>query len=124
METNSITETIIGCAIEVHKELGPGLLESSYLRCLNYELTKAGLKTQTQIPLPLHYKDIFLEYGYRIDLLVESKVVVEIKSVESLKDVHIAQTLTYLKLTEIEIGLIINFNVSKLINGVKRLIHK
>jgi GxxExxY protein len=122
METNKITEIIVGSAIRVHKELGPGLLESTYLHCLNYELTEEGLRTQPQLALPLTYKDIHMECGYRIDMLVEGKVIVEVKSVETLKDVHIAQLLTYLKLTNIKIGLLINFNVPKLVNGIKRLI--
>jgi GxxExxY protein len=98
------------------------LLESTYLHCLNYELTEEGLRTQPQLALPLTYKDIHMECGYRIDMLVEGKVIVEVKSVETLKDVHIAQLLTYLKLTNIKIGQLINFNVPKLVNGIKRLI--
>ena len=121
MEINKITEQIIGCAIEVHKQLGPGLLESTYEACMYYELSKAGLNVQKQVPRPLVYKEIRLEQGYRIDLLVENCVVVEIKMVEAIADVHIAQTLTYLKLSGAQIGLIINFNVLKLTNGIKRL---
>ena len=121
MEINKITETIIGCAIEVHKQLGPGLLESTYEACLFYELIKAGLKAQRQVPKPLLYKEVHLEQGYRIDLLVENRVVVEIKMVEAIADVHVAQTLTYLKLSGAEIGLIINFNELKLTTGIKRL---
>jgi GxxExxY protein len=124
MELNKITETIIGCAILVHKELGPGLLESTYATCLNYELTEAGLYTQQQVPLPLVYKNIYMDVGYRLDLLVEKKVVVEIKSVEMIADVHTAQLLTYLKLANAQLGLLINFNVAKLTNGIKRLIAK
>lgn len=121
MEINKITETIIGCAIEVHKQLGPGLLESTYEACLFYELIKAGLNAQRQVPKPLLYKEVHLEQGYRIDLLVENRVVVEIKMVEAIADVHVAQTLTYLKLSGAEIGLIINFNELKLTTGIKRL---
>ena len=122
MELNKITELVIGCAIEVHKNLGPGLLESTYLACLNYELSKKGLEVKKQLGLPLIYKEIFLEIGYRLDLLVEGNVVVEIKSVECLTDVHTAQVLTYLKLTNSRVGLLINFNVLRLTEGIKRLI--
>jgi GxxExxY protein len=121
MEVNKITEIIIGCAIEVHKNLGPGLLESTYQACLYYELLKVGLNVQSQVAMPLIYKEVHLEHGYRIDLLVENCIVLEIKTVEAIADVHIAQTLTYLKLSGAKIGLIINFNVLKLTNGIKRL---
>jgi len=121
MEVNKITESIIGSAIEVHKSLGPGLLESTYLACLSYELSKKKLEVKKQLGLPLVYKEIHLEIGYRLDLLVEDKVVIEIKSVDSLSDVHIAQVLTYLKLTNATVGLLINFNVSRLTDGIKRL---
>lgn len=121
MELNTITEKIIGCAIKVHRHLRPGLLESTYEACLHYELEKASLPVKKQVELPLVYKEIKLEERYRFDLLVQNQVVVEIKSVESLNDVHIAQVLTYLKLSGARIGLVINFNVLKLINGVKRL---
>jgi GxxExxY protein len=122
MELNKITEKVIGSAIEVHKQLGPGLLESTYLACLNYELITAGLDVKQQLGLPLVYKEIQLDLGYRLDLLVETKVVVEIKSIEALKDIHSAQVLTYLKLSKASVGLLINFNVSKLTDGLKRLI--
>jgi GxxExxY protein len=122
MEVNKITESIIGSAIEVHKRLGPGLLESTYLACLSYELNKKKLDVKKQLGLPLVYKEIDLEIGYRLDLLVEDKVVIEIKSVECLTDVHIAQVLTYLKLSHATVGLLINFNVSRLTDGIKRLI--
>jgi GxxExxY protein len=115
------TETIIGCAIEVHKHLGPGLLESTYEACLLYELQNAGLNVKTKPGLPLVYKEIKLEVGYRMDFLVENCVVVEIKSVEALTDVHTAQILTYLKLSNSKIGLLINFNVLHLKDGIKRL---
>jgi GxxExxY protein len=121
MKENDITQRIIGCAIEVHKALGPGLLESAYEECLFFELQAAGLKVEKQKPLPVIYKDIRLEAGYRVDLLVEDCVVIELKSVEMLNDVHIAQTLTYLKLSGCKLGLLINFNVVKLVDGIKRL---
>jgi len=121
MEINEITERILGCAFKVHSELGPGLLESAYEECLCYELKKVGLHVQKQKALPLVYYEVKLDAGYRIDLLVEEKVVVEIKSVESFTDVHTAQVLTYLKLSKCKIGLLINFNVRSLKNGIKRL---
>ncbi|MGZ3939466.1 MAG: GxxExxY protein [Flavisolibacter sp.] len=122
MDINCITEKIIGCAIEVHKHLGPGLLESTYEACLLYELQKAGLEVKSELGLPLVYKEIKLEVGYRMDFLVENCVVVEIKSVEALNDVHTAQVLTYLKLSNAKIALLINFNVLRLKDGIKRLI--
>ena len=121
MEINEITSSIIGCAIEVHKQLGPGLLESTYEACLYYELIKAGLSVSRQVGMPLVYKEINLEQSYRLDLLVEDCVVIEVKMADAIHDVHIAQTLTYLKLSGAKIGLIINFNVLKLADGIKRL---
>ena len=124
MELNKITEIIIGRAIEVHRQLGPGLLESTYEACMHYELEIAELKVLRQLGLPLIYKEIRLEEGYRLDLLIEDTVVVEIKSVEALTDVHTAQVLTYLKLSGAKVGLILNFNVLKLTDGIKRLISR
>ena len=124
MNENDITGKIIGCAIEVHKALGPGLLESAYEECLFYELMEAGLKVERQKPLPVVYKEVKLEAGYRIDLLVENSVVVELKAVEALNDVHTAQVLTYLKLSGCKIGLLMNFNVYRLTDGIKRLVNK
>ncbi|PTN09910.1 GxxExxY protein [Mangrovibacterium marinum] len=121
MEINKITEQILRCAYNVHSALGPGLLESAYEECLFYELIQSGFLVQKQKALPLVYKDVKLDAGYRIDLLVENKVVVEIKSVEALSDVHIAQVLTYLKLSGCKIGLLLNFNVASLKHGIKRL---
>lgn len=120
MKENEISGKIIGCAIEVHKALGPGLLESAYEECLYFELQSAGLKVEKQKPLPVVYKEVKLETGYRIDLLVENCIVVELKSVEALNDVHTAQVLTYLKLSGCKLGLLINFNVVKLVDGIKR----
>jgi len=122
MDINKITEKIIGCAIEVHKQLGPGLLESTYETCLCYEIGKTGLTVQKQVAMPLVYKEIHLEHGYRLDLIVENAVVAEVKMTEAIAAVHVAQTLTYLKLSGAKIGLIINFNVLKLTDGIKRLI--
>lgn len=124
MTENEISEKIIGCAIEVHKSLGPGLLESAYVECLFYELQKAGLYVEKQKPLPLIYKEVRLDAGYRIDLIVEHKVIIEVKSVEFIIDIHIAQVLTYLKLSECRLGLLMNFNVLRLEDGLKRLVNK
>jgi GxxExxY protein len=119
---NKITGQIIGLSYEIHSELGPGLLESSYKECLYYELCQCGLAVEKEKTLPLLYKGIRLEVGYRVDLLVEHNVVVEIKAIETLNDVHTAQVITYLKLTKSKVGLLINFNVSDLKKGIKRLI--
>jgi len=124
MTENQISEIIIGSAIEVHKALGPGLLESVYRECLFYELVSCGLKVEKEKPLPVVYKDVHLEIGYRMDLLVEDKVVIELKSVEALNDVHTAQVLTYLKLSDCKLGLLINFNVARLSSGIRRLVNK
>lgn len=121
-DINDITGKIIGVSFKVHSELGPGLLESSYKECLYYVLTKSGLFVEKEKPLPLVYEEVKLDVGYRLDLFVETKVVVEIKSVESLTDLHTAQVLTYLKLTQCKAGLLINFNVADLKKGIKRLI--
>ncbi len=123
METNEITDKIIGCAIKVHKVLGPGLLESAYQACLYYELVKSGLQVEKEKALPLVYEEVKLDCGYRMDFLIEHRVVVEVKSVESLTDIHLAQVLTYLKLSENRFGLLINFNVVKLKDGVKRVVN-
>lgn len=120
MEINQITEKIIGCAIEVHKILGPGLLESAYEECLAFELSNAGLINERQKPVPVVYKKIKLECGYRIDILVENTVIIELKTVDAFNPVHEAQILTYMKFAEKRIGLLINFNVTLLKNGLKR----
>lgn len=117
-----ITKIIIGCAIEVHKELGPGLLESAYEECLYYELQKAGLKVEKQKAIPVVYKEIKLDCGYRADLIVEDKIVIELKTVDDFNPVHEAQILTYLKFAEKKLGLLINFNVLRLKDGIKRYI--
>ena len=122
METNKLTERIIGCAINLHKALGPGLLESAYEECLAYDLQKAGLKVVRQLEVPIIYQDVLLNLGYRMDLLVEDTIVVELKAVEAINPVHEAQVLTYLKFSKKEIGLLINFNVVLLKNGIKRFI--
>ena len=122
MNENELSSKIIGCAIEVHKQLGPGLLESAYQECLLYELKAAGLQVQKEKPMPIVYKEVRLDHGYRLDLLVENKVVVEIKTVEALNEVHVAQVLTYLKLGNYKLGLLLNFHVATLKDGIKRVI--
>ena len=124
MTENEISRYIVECALKVHRNLGPGLLESSYEACLFYELNKKGLFVEKQKPLPLIYEEVKLEVGYRIDLMVEQKVIVEIKAVEVLNDVHLAQILTYLKLSNCKLGLLINFNVPLIKNGIKRVVNK
>jgi GxxExxY protein len=121
-DENSLSNIIIGCAIEVHKHLGPGLLESAYQECLYHELLLAGLSVQKEKPMPIVYKDVKLNHGYRIDLLVNNKVVIEIKTVESFTDVHTAQVLTYLKLGNYKLGFLFNFYVTSLKSGIKRII--
>jgi|SRR5690606_14655556 len=121
MELNEVTEKIIGCAISVHRALGPGLLESTYEVCLVHEISKAGLDVRSQVALPIVYDGIKLEAGYRIDLLVADSVIVELKAVDSIHPIHEAQMISYLKLSGKKIGLLINFNVKLLKNGIKRL---
>ena len=120
---NKISSKIIGASITIHKELGPGLLESSYETCLAYELKEMGLHVKQQQALPVVYKNVKLNAGYRIDLLIENKVIVEVKSVEALVDIHTAKLLTYLKLKDIKLGLLINFNEVLLKNGIKRILN-
>jgi GxxExxY protein len=121
-ELNQLTHRILQCAYGVHTALGPGLLENAYKECLAYSLGEAGLWVEKEKPMPLVFKEVKLECGYRIDLLVERSIVLELKSVEALNEVHIAQTLTYLRLGGFKLGLLINFNVASLKNGIKRLI--
>ncbi|WP_418602644.1 GxxExxY protein [Hwangdonia sp.] len=120
---DKITKKIIGAAINVHRVLGPGLLESAYQECLLFELKSIGLHVKKEIALPIVYKDIKLDHGYRIDLLVENKIVVELKTVECFTDVHSAQILTYMKLGNYPLGLLINFHTKLLKNGIKRFIN-
>ena len=123
MTENQRSSIVIGCAIKVHSALGPGLLESAYQECLFYELRRAGLAVEKQKPLPLVYESVKLECGYRVDLLVEGKLILEIKSVEALTDIHLAQLLTYLKLSNCKLGLLMNFNVVQLKQGIKRVVN-
>ena len=123
MTENELSRIVFDCALKVHQSLGPGLLGSAYEECLYYELRKTGLNVEKQKPLPLIYEEVKLDVGYRIDIIVENKLIIEIKSVEALNDVHFAQLLTYLKLTNCKLGLLINFNVSLIKNGVKRVVN-
>ena len=121
-EINELSSKILGCAFDIHTYLGPGLLESTYKECLYYKLTKSGLFVEREKPVPLVFEDIKLECGFRIDLLVEHSIVIELKAVEALNEVHFAQTLTYLKIGGFPLGLLINFNVKRLKDGIKRVI--
>lgn len=123
MTENELATDVIGCAIDVHRALGPGLLESAYQECLFYKLSSRDFYVEKERSMPLVFEEVRLDCGYRIDLLVEKKLVVEIKSVEALNDVHLAQVLTYLKLGDFKLGLLINFNVTILKNGIKRVIN-
>jgi len=122
MHENEIGTILLDAAFQVHKEIGPGLLESTYEACLSYEASERGLFIETQLPLPVIYKEVKLECGYRIDLRAEKKVLVEIKAVEALNDVHLAQVLTYMKLSGCKLGYLINFNVKQLKDGIKRIV--
>lgn len=123
MDENKLSGKIVSAALEVHKALGPGLLESAYQECLFYKLRKMELKVIKEKPMPLIFEEVKMECGYRIDLLVENKVVIEVKSVSELDDIHLAQTLTYLKLGNFKLGLLINFNVNLIKNGIRRVIN-
>lgn len=123
MTENELSTIVIGLAIDVHNVLGPGLLESAYKECLYYKLIKTGLFTEKEKPMPLVFEEVKLECGYRIDLLVNNKLVIEIKSVEALNDIHLAQTLTYMKLGNYKLGLLLNFNVVRLKDGIKRVVN-
>jgi GxxExxY protein len=123
MTENELSSIIIGAAIEVHTELGPGLLESVYESCLFYELKELGLKVERQVDLPVKYKNLCLDSGLRLDLIVQDKVIIELKAVKEICDVHVAQTLTYLKLTNLRLGLLINFNEARLKHGLQRVVN-
>jgi len=121
---NELAKMVFDAALKVHRALGPGLLESAYEECLSYELCKQGLNVERQKPLPLVYEEVKLDAGYRVDMLVNQKLIVEIKAVEALNDIHLAQLLTYLKLSNRRLGLLINFNVMLIKNGIKRIANK
>ena len=123
MSENELSSIIIGAAIEVHTQLGPGLLESVYESCLFYELKQLGLKVERQVDLPVKYKNLYLDSGLRLDLIVQDKVIIELKAVKEICDVHVAQTLTYLKLTNLRLGLLINFNEARLKHGLQRVVN-
>ncbi len=123
MHENEISKIIFDLGLKIHKNLGPGLLESAYEECLFYEISKAGLFVEKQKPMPLTYEEVKLDIGYRIDLLVEKSVVIEVKSCEALNDVHLAQVLTYLKLSGCRLGLLINFNTNLFKNGYRRILN-
>lgn len=122
MKFDELSNKVLGCAIEVHRELGPGLLESTYEQCLAYELNRAKIPFQLQVALPVDYKQIRLDCGYRIDLFVDNSLIVEVKSIDQLLKIHEAQILTYMKLTKVRVGLMINFNVELLKKGVRRFV--
>lgn len=123
MSEDELSNKIIGLTIEVHKALGPGLLESAYKECLFFKIVQSGLSVEKEKPMPLIFESVRLDCGYRIDILIENKLVLELKSVEALNDIHLAQTLTYMKLGNYKLGLLINFNVVLLKNGIKRVIN-
>jgi GxxExxY protein len=123
MTENELSKVVIGLSIDVHRALGPGLLESAYKETLNYKIIQSGLLVEKEKPMPLVFEEVKLDCGYRMDLLVNNKLVVEVKSVETLNDVHLAQVLTYLKLGNFKLGLLINFNVAVLKHGIKRVIN-
>lgn len=123
MTEDEIANKVIGIAIEVHKVLGPGLLESAYKECLLYKIKQAGMDAEKEKPIPLVFEEVKLDCGYRIDILAENKLVIEIKSVDALNDIHLAQTLTYLKLGNFKLGLLMNFNVLALKAGIRRVVN-
>ena len=122
MEFDGLSNRVIGCAMDVHRVLGPGLLESTYEQCLAHELHLAGILFRIQVPLPVEYKGIKLDCGYRVDLMIDDRMIVELKSVEKILPIHQAQLLTYMKLSGISIGLLMNFNVIRLKDGIKRMV--
>ncbi len=124
MDENELSKVIIGYAMEVHSELGPGLLESVYESCLEYELKQGGFYVERQKPVPVLYHDVNIDCGFRLDLFVEKKLIIELKAVDAINNIHLAQTLTYLKLTSCKLALLINFNVLHLKDGIKRVVNK
>lgn len=123
MTENEIAYEIVGTCLEIHREVGPGLLESAYKNALSYELKNRGLEVKEQVLMPFKYKEVMMEVGYKIDILVENKVIIELKSVEELYPVHYAQTLTYLKLSKLKLGMLINFNEKLIKNGIHRIVN-
>jgi GxxExxY protein len=123
MDTNAITDRIIGAAIDVYRALGPGLLESAYEACLAYEIRQRGLECRRQVRIPIKYKGVKLDCGYRLDMVVNSAVIVEVKAIEKFDAIHTAQVITYLKLMQCQVGLLLNFNVGRLTQGIRRIIN-
>jgi GxxExxY protein len=123
MTENELSKIVIGEALKIHNKLGPGLLESVYETCLKYNLEQSGLKIESQRPIPIFYEGIKMDCGFRYDILVEGKLIIEVKSVETLNDIHLAQTLTYLKLMKIKLGLLMNFNSQLLKDGIRRVVN-
>jgi GxxExxY protein len=121
---NELSHLVVGCAMRVHTALGPGLVESAYEACLQFELIKSGLQVEAQKPLPLVYESVKLECGYRVDLLVERKLIIEVKSIEALAEIHFAQVLTYLRLSNLRLALLLNFNVVHMKDGIRRIVNK
>lgn len=124
MTDHELTQTVIGCAMRVHTALGPGLLESAYKECLYFELQSAGLFAEKEKPMPLIYSEVKLDCGYRVDIMVERRLILEIKAVEAINDVHLAQVLTYLKLADLRLGLILNFHVLHFRDGIRRVVNR
>lgn len=124
MTENELSHLVVGCAMRVHTALGPGLVESAYEACLQFELIKSGLQVEAQKPLPLVYESVKLECGYRVDLLVERKLIIEVKSIEALAEIHFAQVLTYLRLSNLRLALLLNFNVVHMKDGIRRIVNK
>jgi len=122
LKFDSLSNRVIGCALEVHKQLGPGLLENTYKQCIAYELSQVGVEFQIEVNLPVNYKKVHVSCGYRIDLLIEDKIILELKCVDKFLPIHEAQILTYMKLSGVKIGLLINFNAKYLRNGIKRFV--
>jgi len=122
MKFDELSNSVIGCAIEVHRNLGPGLLESAYEKCLAYELECSGINYALQVPVPIIYKGVSVDCGYRLDLLVDERLIVELKSVDKLSGIHQAQLLTYMKLAQVDTGLLFNFNVQMLKDGIQRFV--
>ena len=124
MTENELSHLVVGGALRVHSALGPGLLESAYEACMLFELVKSGLKVEAQKPLPLVYQTVKLECGYRVDLLIENKLIIEVKSVEALAEIHFAQVLTYLRLSDLRLALLLNFNVLHMKDGIRRIVNR
>jgi GxxExxY protein len=122
MDFDPLSNRVIGCALEVHRALGPGLLESAYRQCLAYELSRAGIEFQMEVPLPVRYKEVLLDCGYRIDVLIGAELLLELRAIETVLPIHQAQIISYLRLAQVPVGLLINFHLLKLAHGIKRFV--